>query len=92
MELVHDQCISLYILIELNILIFLRLSNPIKINDGYIPIKINKIIPGRKKLLKGDPIKISVGIDINSPEGEMIKAIPPEIPLKAIKKIINIKK
>ena len=43
----------------------------------------NNIIPGTKKLLKGECSKIEIGKPpINFPEGEIIKDPPPPIELK----------
>ena len=67
---------------------FLSKANTNK--PGTSPKTTNKIMPGIKKLLKGDLSKIDSGNPPNNfPEGEIINAPPPPIalnPTKANKK------
>ncbi len=57
---------------------------------GTMPSTVIKIIPGNRKLLKGEFFSIDKGIPNKLPEGEMISTAPPNIapkPRKASKKI-----
>jgi hypothetical protein len=62
-----------------------------KINPiGTNPSTLNKIIPGIKKLLKGELSNIDKGIPNSLPDGEIINMVPPKIapnPRSANKKI-----
>ena len=46
---------------------------------GANPNTINKIIPGIKKLLKGEFSNIDKGIPNSLPDGEIINMVPPKI-------------
>ena len=76
---VHDQCISLKILIRSAIFELGFLSNAIIRSDGITPRTNNKIIPGTKKLLNGIFLNSDKGRPIISPVGEIISAMPPPI-------------
>ncbi len=88
----HAQCMSLKKLKNSAYLFAGFLSNAYIKTAGVIPRIKNKIIPGTRKLLKGECSKIDNGKPpINFPDGETIKAPPPPIALKArnANKIIN---
>jgi hypothetical protein len=55
------------------------LYNDLISSVGASPSTENKIIPGVKKLLKGDLFNIYKGIPINFPLGEIMKTFPPLI-------------
>ena len=74
---VHDQCISLKILICSAILDSGFFSNAMISNRGISPKTEVKIAPGIKKLLKGIFLNSDKGIPINFPVGEIINIIPP---------------
>jgi len=76
---VHDQCISLNKLIFSASLDSGFFSNAIISNNGISPRTENKIIPGKRKLSKGEFFNSDKGNPINSPVGEIINTPPPPI-------------
>jgi hypothetical protein len=44
---------------------------------GTIPRKLNKIIPGIKKLVKGELSNMDKGIPNKFPDGDIISTLPP---------------
>ena len=59
------------------------LNNALASRTGAIPSTVNKMIPGIKKLSKGDFSNNDKGIPINFPLGAIIKTNPPPIALRA---------
>ena len=73
----HDQCMSLKKLIRSASIDPGFLSNGFTSIIGATPRTKNNIIPGIKKLLKGELSNTDKGIPINCPLGEIINTPPP---------------